>query len=136
MAININEEQSVEILTKIFTDAGIEFRKKEPNEEGGFFYKENGVLKKFTGNIFVKRSFKYDRDFLLSRFNMNDLFNDGGSEEVESNIGIECEPTVSNVMQTTLNASDKDEIEKNLVSFSNEQFDVFDCDMPITLDVA
>lgn len=60
MIANMSEEQSVEIISRIFRDAGLDFRRKKPNEEGGFFYKENGIIRKFNGNIFVKRLLKYE----------------------------------------------------------------------------
>lgn len=55
--VSISEEESVKILIQIFNQAGVKYRLKKPNEEGGFFYTDkNGKRKKFKGNIFVKRS--------------------------------------------------------------------------------
>lgn len=60
--LDISEEKSVEILINIFKAAGLMFRKVNPGEEGGFFYTENGVRKKFVGNIFVKRSLNVEKE--------------------------------------------------------------------------
>ena len=55
----MNKEQR--LLAKILKQCGLKFRLKSPDEEGGFFYIENGERKKFTDNIFVKRSIKEQR---------------------------------------------------------------------------
>lgn len=60
--INIDEKESVKILLKVLKASGLKFRKVRPGEEGGFFYNENGVRKKFTENIFVKRSLKVEKE--------------------------------------------------------------------------
>lgn len=63
--ININdldEQKSVEILEEVLKASGLKFRKVKPGEEGGFFYTENGIRKKFTENIFVKRSLKVEKE--------------------------------------------------------------------------
>ncbi len=127
MSINVSEEQSVEILTKIFTDAGIDFRKKEPNEEGGFFYKENGVLKKFTGNIFVKRLLEYDTDLSSSIVRINDLC--GENEELEIDVNSECEWAVSK--DTPQKAVFKTlAVEYKPLTPIDKSWVVFDCAMP------
>lgn len=65
MTINdIDEEKSVEILEKVLKASGLKYRRTKPGEEGGFFYiDENGKRKKFTENIFIKRSLKYDEAY-------------------------------------------------------------------------
>ena len=55
----MNKEQR--LLAKILKQCGLKFRLKSPDEEGGFFYIENGERKKFTDNIFVKRSINEER---------------------------------------------------------------------------
>lgn len=49
-----------ELIEQCLKAAGFEFRRVKPGEEGGIFYYENGVRKKFTENIFVKRSIKIE----------------------------------------------------------------------------
>lgn len=56
----IDETKSVEIIEDILKQSGLNYRKVQPGEEGGFFYVENGIRKKFTENIFIKRSLKYE----------------------------------------------------------------------------
>lgn len=51
-----------ELIEQSLKAAGFEFRRCQPGEEGGIFYYENGVRKKFTENIFVKRSIKFEED--------------------------------------------------------------------------
>lgn len=137
MAVNISEEQSVEILTKILTDAGIDFRKKEPNEEGGFFYKENGVSKKFNGNIFVKRLLKYDANLSATIVQINDLCSTGENEEPEVDISSECELTVSKANPQKQIAIYKDTaVQSKLLIPLDKSLDAFDCTMPTDLDAA
>lgn len=53
----IDEKESEEILFNILKQSGLPFREVRDGEEGGIFYKDAfGNLKKFTENIFVKRS--------------------------------------------------------------------------------
>ena len=60
----INEEKSVEILEKVLKASGLKYRRTKPNEEGGFFnIDKNGKRKKFTENIFIKRSLKFDESY-------------------------------------------------------------------------
>lgn len=55
----IDESKSAEILENILKQSGLEYRKVQSGEEGGFFYiDEHGVRQKFTENIFIKRSIK------------------------------------------------------------------------------
>ena len=55
-------QNSADILIGVLKQSGLKFRLKSPDEEGGFFYiDENGERKKFTENIFVKRSIKEER---------------------------------------------------------------------------
>ena len=61
MDFQFDEKRSLEILIDVLKQSGLEFRMKGPDEEGGFFYIENGERKKFTDNIFVKRSLKAER---------------------------------------------------------------------------
>lgn len=56
------EDKAIELMEKCLKMAGFKFRRVQPGEEGGFFYYENGVRKKFTENIFVKRSIKIEED--------------------------------------------------------------------------
>lgn len=58
MAFYLDEKRSVEILKQVLKQSGLPFRTVVPGEEGGFFYVENGERKKFTENIFIKRSLK------------------------------------------------------------------------------
>lgn len=59
--INIDEQKSVEILEKVLKESVLKYRRTNPGDEGGFFYiDENGKRKKFTENIFIKRSIKAD----------------------------------------------------------------------------
>lgn len=61
---DLDEQKSVEILEKILKASGLKYRKTNSGEEGGFFYiDENGKRKKFTENIFVKRSIKFDESY-------------------------------------------------------------------------
>lgn len=55
-------EESIDLIIESLRMVGIECRKVESGEEGGLFFRdENGERKKFTDNIFVKRSIKYDQ---------------------------------------------------------------------------
>lgn len=62
MEFEIDNTKAVQNLIKVLEESGIYFRPIRPGEEGGFFYYENGERKKFTDNIFVKRSIKYEND--------------------------------------------------------------------------
>lgn len=59
----MSKEQKM--LIQILKRSGLNFRIKLPNEEGGFFYIENGERKKFAKNIFVKRSIKEERNGIM-----------------------------------------------------------------------
>ena len=54
-------EESINLIIESLRWVGIEAHRIRPGEKGGIFYKdENGNLKEFTENIFVKRSIKYE----------------------------------------------------------------------------
>lgn len=59
--IEVSEEESVKILEDILKASRIPYRRTKPGEKGGFFYiDKHGRRKRFKGNIFVKRSLKYE----------------------------------------------------------------------------
>ena len=59
MSFQIDEKKSAEILFRVLSQSGLDFRLKKTGEEGGFFFiDEDGTRRKFTENIFVKRSIK------------------------------------------------------------------------------
>lgn len=47
-----DETRALDILLNVLKQSGLEFRLKNSDEEGGFFYIENGKRKKWTENIF------------------------------------------------------------------------------------
>mgnify|MGYP004578671485 FL=1 len=54
-------EESINLIMESLKMVGIDCRRTKPGEKGGIFYKdENGNIKEFTENIFVKRSMAYD----------------------------------------------------------------------------
>lgn len=55
-----DETRALDILLDVLKQSGLEFRLKTPDEEGGFFYIENGERKKLTENIFVEQTIKTD----------------------------------------------------------------------------
>lgn len=56
-------EESINLIIESLRNAGIECRRTKKGEEGGIFYRdENGERKKFTENIFVKRSLKIETE--------------------------------------------------------------------------
>ena len=62
-------EESINLIMESLKMVGIDCRRTKPGEKGGIFYKdENGNIKEFTENIFVKRSMAYD-SLLLKREN-------------------------------------------------------------------
>ncbi len=65
MEFQFDKKQSADILIEVLKQSGLKFRLKSPDEEGGFFYIENGERKKFTENIFVKRSIKAEAQTLI-----------------------------------------------------------------------
>lgn len=81
MEFQVDEKQSLDILIQVLKQSGLNFRLKSPDEEGGFFYFENGERKRFNENIFVKRSIKAEAQTLIS---INDICEDGDEREIDS----------------------------------------------------
>lgn len=79
MEFQLDEKQSDDILIQVLKQSGLKFRLKSPDEEGGFFYVENGKRKKFTENIFVKRSIKVESQKLIT---INEICKESDEREV------------------------------------------------------
>ena len=83
-------EESINLIIESLRMVGIECRKIKKGEEGGIFYRdESGERKKFTDNIFVKRSIKYDQSLMkeltipLSELNNEPIEQEPVSDAVE-----------------------------------------------------
>lgn len=84
-------EESINLIIESLRMAGIECRRVKEGEEGGIFYKdENGERKKFTDNIFIKRSMKYEQSpekeltVPLSELNSEPIEQEPVSDDIES----------------------------------------------------
>lgn len=113
MKFQLDEKQSADILIQVLKQSGLKFRLKAPSEEGGFFYIENGERKKFTENIFVKRSIKAETKVEVQTFiPINEICKD--SDECEINA-----TEISNKLNSTYDSTDfKDEM-YDLIKFLN-----------------
>ena len=111
MDFQFDDKRSLEVLIEVLKQSGLEFRMKNPDEEGGFFYIEKGERKKFTENIFVKRSFKVEQQ-AQKYVSIDEICNN--NDECE-NIDME----ISDNLNTILNTPNvKDEMYKQ-VEFVN-----------------
>lgn len=77
----LEKDRFIETFTEVLKKSGLEFRLKDPNEEGGFFYQENGRKKKFDENIFAIQSIIYNPNNSTEMVSANDFFADGNEIE-------------------------------------------------------
>lgn len=131
MDFQFDDKRSLEVLIEVLKQSGLEFRMKKPEEEGGFFYIENGERKKFTENIFVKRSFKVEQQ-AQKYVSVDEICNN--NDECE-NIDIEMSDNLNTILNTP---NEEDEMYKQ-VEFVNLNADdriLSDFDLSSLNDVA
>lgn len=132
-----DKKKSIEFLAKMFTMAGIDFRRKEPNEEGGFFYKENGIRKKFEGNIFVKRSLQFEQGIIETNIiSINDILAEGNEYEPDIDDSICANLTPTESVEPTHNENISVQSATELSHNHINDLKSFDSSFPLFLDAA
>lgn len=91
-------KEAIDLIIESLEFAGIECRRVNDGEEGGIFYRdENGERKKFTQNIFVKRSLIFEKNMIDISIPLKkaecDFINDQADELVAHNV-VQEEPQV------------------------------------------
>lgn len=131
MDFQFDEKRSLEILIDVLKQSGLEFRMKGPDEEGGFFYIENGERKKFTENIFIKRSIKVEQQ-AQKYVSIDEICNN--NDECE-NIDMEMSDNLNTILKTP---NVKDEMYKQVefVDLNTNDHILSDFDLSSLNDVA
>lgn len=79
-------EESVNLIMESLRMVGVECRRVKEGEKGGIFYRDaNGERKKFTDNIFVKRSMKYDQSSEKELIKEISMKTDDGTLHIRAN---------------------------------------------------
>lgn len=132
MNFQFDDKRSLEVLVEVLKQSGLEFRMKKPDEEGGFFYIENGERKKFTENIFIKRSIKVEQQ-AQKYVSIDEICNnnDDGCE----NIDMEMSDNLNTILNTP---NIKDEMYKQVefVDLKTDDYMLSDFDLSSLNDVA
>lgn len=131
MDFQFDDKRSLEVLIEVLKQSGLEFRTKKPEEEGGFFYIENGERKKFTENIFVKRSFKVEQQ-AQKYVSVDEICNN--NDECE-NIDIEMSDNLNTILNTP-NAEDEMYKQVEFVNLNADDRILSDFDLSSLNDVA
>lgn len=135
---NINKEEAIRLIGQLLEGAGISFRPKDESEEGGIFLIDDGGKTKFTENIFVKRSMKYDESlFQPDIISINDICGDGN--ESEPNIVNELNYNVTSQDDITLNSDNWDiplDSREMVDTISHNQYYTFDSVSLLILEAA